>query len=294
MKQRSLIRKMWKARLSYVFIAPDLAVFLIFIFIPVFYSFYLSLHSWNILQPQKTFVGFENYTKAFQDDIFLTSLKNTIYFVSLNVPLMLSISLIAALILNLPLKGRGLYRTLFFLPVVTSEAVAAIIFKWIYSAQYGLLNSILMSLHIIHSPIAWLAEPSLAMPAVIVVTSWKGIGYYMVIFLAGLQGIPRQLYEAAMIDGANKWHSFWNVTLPLLKPTLFFSVLIAMIGSFQVFTTVYVMTAGGPLRRTTTIVTYLYNVAFKEFRMGYASAIAYILFGIVFTAVLLQFKYFGK
>ncbi len=290
---KSLLKEVWEERLSYLFILPDLIIFGIFIVIPVFYSLYLSFHEWNILDPDKPFVGFMNFIKLFEDEFFIQALWNTVYFVGLNVPLMLGLALIIALLLNRKLKGIGVFRTLYFLPVVTSMVVAAVIWRWLYNGDFGYLNFILMKLKILKEPIFWLADVDWAMPAVVFLNSWKGIGFYMVIFLAGLQGIPLNLYEAARIDGASSFKQFWYITLPLLKPTTFFALIMAVIGSFQVFTSVYIMTHGGPMRRTITIVTYLYDKAFRDFQMGYASAMAYVLFAIIFIFTVLQYRRFS-
>jgi len=290
---KSLLKEIWKEKLSYLFILPDLIIFSVFIIIPVFYSLYLSFHKWNILDSEKPFVGLANYANLFKDEFFIQALWNTVYFVGLNVPIMLGLALLVALLLNNKIKGIGLFRTLYFLPVVTSMVVAAVTWRWIYNGDFGYLNFILMKLHILKEPIYWLADIDWAMPAVVFVNSWKGIGFYMIIFLAGLQGIPSSLYEAADIDGASKWRQFWSVTFPLLKPTTFFAVIMAVIGSFQVFTSVYVMTHGGPLRKTVTIVTYLYDKAFRDFQMGYASAMSYVLFAIIFVFTILQYKKFA-
>lgn len=285
------IRKQWSA---YLFLAPALLLFCVFTLFSVGYSFYLSFHKWNILEPARPFVGLDNYRRLLHDDRFTNSIVNTIYYTAASVPLTMFIGLLVALLLNQQIRARGLFRTMYYLPVVTPLVVAAIIWKWVYNGDYGLLNYYLLKLHLIHEPLLWLSDKQLAMPAVIIMSVWKGVGFDMVIYLAGLQAIPQDYYDAAKVDGAGSLRRFRDITVPLLAPTTFFVLVISVIGSFQVFTQIFIMTNGGPIRRTTTIVYYIYETAFKNFEMGYASAMAYALFVMIFVFTLLQMRYFRQ
>jgi multiple sugar transport system permease protein len=282
-----LMRKNWSA---YLFLAPGLIHFAIFTLFAVGFAFYISFHEWNIIRPEKPFVGLENYLRLLQDTRFHRAVANTLIFM-VGVPLNLSFALAVALLLNTKVRGQAIYRTLFYLPVVTPLVVSAIIWKWVYQGDYGLLNYYLLKFGLIEQKIFWLADPNLALPALIIMGIWTGTGAPMVIYLAGLQSIPEEMYDAARVDGANAWQRLLYITIPLLKPTTFFLVVTAVIATFQIFTEVYIMTNGGPLNRTTTIGYYLYTNAFRELDMGYATAMAFVLFGMIFVFTLLQWKY---
>jgi multiple sugar transport system permease protein len=281
------IRKNWTA---YLFLAPGLIHFLIFTLFAVSFAFYISFHKWNIIQPAKPFVGFDNYLRLFSDPRFLRAVTNTLLFM-IGVPLNLLAGLSVALLLNTKVRGQGLYRTLFYIPVVTPLVVSSIIWKWVYQGDYGLLNYYLLKFHIIESKIVWLADPNLALPALIIMGIWGGTGGTMVIYLAGLQSIPEEMYDAAKVDGASAWQRLLYITIPLLRPTTFFLTITGVIGTFQIFTEVYIMTNGGPLNRTTTIGFYLYDKAFRQLDMGYATAMAFALFAMIFVFTVLQWKY---
>jgi len=197
-----------------------------------------------------------------------------------------------ALLVNQKLKGIVIFRTIYFMPVVSSMVAVALLWRWLYNPDFGLINSFLRILGIKNPPL-WLASTTWAKPAIMLMWIWRGAGYNMLLYLAALQGIPEQLYEAASIDGANGWQKFWHITLPTLAPTNFFIIVMSIIGGFQAFGEIYVMTGGGPAGSTTTIVYYIYNNAFLWYKMGYAAAISWFLFVIIFTATLIQWKY-GK
>lgn len=271
------------------FLSPTLIVLSAFVFFPVVFSFYLSFHTWNMFSSTETFVGLGNYSSIVQNPEFWSVLKNTAVYTLGTVPLNMVISLGIAFFLNKKLAGRKLLRTAFFAPVIMSSVAAAVIWRWVYEPSFGLLNYFLALVGI--PAVNWLNNPTSAMFALIVMGVWKTFGFNMVLFSAGLQGIPDHYYEAAQIDGAGRWRQFWNITVPLLSPTTFFVLVMSVIGSFQVFDTVYVLTSGGPLNSTKVLVFYLYEQAFKFFDMGYASAVAYLLFAIVFILTLLQIKY---
>jgi multiple sugar transport system permease protein len=287
---RETFRQMRKNWSAYLFLAPGLIHFAIFTLFAVGFAFYISFHEWNIIRPEKPFVGLENYLRLLQDTRFHRAVANTLIFM-VGVPLNLSFALAVALLLNTKVRGQAIYRTLFYLPVVTPLVVSAIIWKWVYQGDYGLLNYYLLKFGLIEQKIFWLADPNLALPALIIMGIWTGTGAPMVIYLAGLQSIPEEMYDAARVDGANAWQRLLYITIPLLKPTTFFLVVTAVIATFQIFTEVYIMTNGGPLNRTTTIGYYLYTNAFRELDMGYATAMAFVLFGMIFVFTLLQWKY---
>jgi ABC-type sugar transport system permease subunit len=276
---------------AYAFLLPSVAIFILFTFYPAIFSLVASLLRWNL--PYKPiFIGLENYSNLFAGEVtapvFWKSVLATGYF-SLGVPLNLSISLGVALLLNRRLPGIGLFRTAFFLPTITSTAAISVVWMWLYHpSDYGLFNSLLLSLGL---PIQrWLRDPALAMPCLIFMGIWHGMGYNIIIFLAGLQNVPRELLEAAEIDGAGGLARFRWVTWPLLSPTTFYILVIGVINSLRAFTEIDVMTQGGPLSVTTTLAYYLYQQAFKVFRLGEASAVAVILFALLLVLTLVQFR----
>lgn len=283
-KRRSLL---WKERRdAYLFIAPWLIGFLLFTAGPMLGSLYISFTRWEIVSPS-VWVGLSQFQKLFADDRFYLSLWNTAYYVFLGVPLHLFLALLAALAMNMNLRGIRIYRTLYYVPSLTPAVANAILWMWIFHPQWGLANAMLEWLGI--EGLYWLQDPRLSKPSFIIMSFWT-IGGQMVILLAGLKGIPQQLYEAAEIDGANTVQKFRKVTLPLLTPALFFNLIIAIIGAFQVFTQAFIMTEGGPSYSTLFYLLYLYRMAFENFRMGYASAMAWVLFVIILFFTLIQFR----
>jgi multiple sugar transport system permease protein len=270
------------------FLSPTLLVFSVFVMFPVLFSFYLSFHKWNMFSSDTAFVGLENYARMMDSPEFWSVLKNTVIYTVGTVPLNMGLSLVVAYFLNKKIIGKKVLRTAFFAPVIMSSVAAAVIWRWVFEPNFGMFNYVLGWFGI--PSVNWLNDPTAAMFALIVMGVWKTFGVNMVLFSAGLQGIPDHYYEAAEIDGAGRWRKFWNITLPLLSPTTFFILVMSIIGSFQVFDTVYVLTSGGPLGSTKVMVFYLYEQAFKFFDMGYASAVAYALFAIVFVLTLMQAK----
>ena len=291
MNLRDVLRQMRKEWSAYLFIAPSLILFAIFTVFAVGFAFYISFHKWNILEPQKTFVWFDNYVRLVGDEKFHQAVIVTLTFTILSVPLTMITGLSIALLLNTEIRARGLFRTLYYVPVITPIVVSSIIWKWVYQGDYGLLNYYLLRLGLIRERLLWLADPALVKPALVIMMVWGGAGSHMVVFLAGLQSIPEEMYDAAKVDGANPVQRLFHVTIPLLAPTTFFLFITSVIGSFQIFTQIYVMTSGGPLRRTTTIGFYLYEKAFRHFDMGYATAMAYALFALILVFTLLQFRF---
>jgi multiple sugar transport system permease protein len=273
------------------FLAPSMLHLVVFIFTPIVFAAYLSVHRWDIVVPDKPFVGLENFSRMLQDSTFWNALKNTLVY-TLNVPIGMAISLAVAVMMNRRLKGIALMRTLYFLPSVTSFVAIALVWMWIYHPTFGVANYLLSLVHL--GPLQWLNSTDTAMMSIILFSVWLSLGYQMVIYLAGLQGIPEELHDAARIDGANSWHRFWHVTFPLLKPTTFFILVTSFISSFQVFTSIYVMTAGGPVRSTDVIVYHIYQAAWEQLRMGYASAMSWVLFVIIMIATWIQFRLIGR
>ncbi|MFO7446800.1 MAG: sugar ABC transporter permease [Ignavibacteriaceae bacterium] len=272
-----------------LFLSPTLIVFSAFILFPVFFSFYLSFQQWNMFGGDSTFVGFDNYVRLFQSEEFWLVLKNTAIYTIGTIPLNMVFSLGVAYVLNKKIIGKKFLRTAFFAPVIISPVAAALIWRWLYDPNFGLIN---YSIAIFgFDTVNWLNDPSAAMFALIIMGVWKTFGINMVLFSAGLQAIPESYYEAADIDGAGKWAKFWHITIPMLSPTTFFIMIMSMISSFQVFDIVYVLTSGGPLGSTKVLVFYVYEQAFKFFEMGYASAGAYVLFAILFILTMAQVRY---
>jgi multiple sugar transport system permease protein len=280
--------------LGYLFISPWLVGFVLLTAGPMVASLYLSSTSWTMLTPPVS-VGFANYHAILSDDpLFLESLGNTLYYVIFSVPLGLLVALGLALLLDQKLKGTTFFRTAFFLPSITNMVAVAMLWLWIFNPEYGLLNALLGMVGI-EGPL-WLQSESWAKPSLILMSLW-GIGGTMMVFLAALQGIPHELYEAAELDGAGAVGKFLHVTLPMISPAMLFNLVVGIIGSFQVFTQAFVMTGtaqpgteGGPNNATLFVVLYLFKKAFQEFRMGYASALAWVLFFIILTATIVQMR----
>lgn len=285
------MRREWSA---YVFLAPGLIIFSVFTVGALIFAFYLTFHEWNAIQPYKPYVGLDNYSKMLHDKDFGRSIVNTVYYTGGSVPLTMAVGLFVALLLNQAIRWRGLFRTLYYLPVVTPLVAASILWKWLYNGDFGLLNFYLLKTGLIDNPLLWLADKNLAMPAVILMTVWMSTGFSMVVYLAGLQAIPDELYEAAKIDGAGPIGRLRYITIPMLRPTTLFLLVIGIIGSFQVFTQIFVMTNGGPVDRTTTMVFFIYQAAFKFYDFGYASTLAFGLFAMLFVVTLVQLRLYRK
>lgn len=268
---------------GWVFILPALLGTLIFIVIPVICSFGLSFTKWDLLNPIR-FVGLDNYKEIFSDALFFKIFWNTVVFAISTSVLGVIIPLVLACILNSKIRGSEFYKTAYFLPFITPMIVIGVVWEWIFDPNIGLLN------HILHLHINWLYDTHFAMPALIIVSVWKLIGYNMVIFLSSLSGISQSMFEAAKIDGATPFQTFKNVTIPLLSPSIFFVVIITAISSFQVFDLIYLMTQGGPLDSTNVLVYAIYKNAFEYFNVGKASAIAYVLFFIILVLTLVQWS----
>ncbi|MBF0494579.1 MAG: sugar ABC transporter permease [Candidatus Omnitrophica bacterium] len=270
-----------RQKVSYLFIALPLILFFVFQIIPLVASFVLSFTRYDVIHPPH-FIGLENYRNIlFKDPLFWKAIGNTIIYVAGVVPTGICLALILAVAIDQKIKLKSFFKSIFFLPTVTAIIAVSVIWKWLYAGEkYGLFNYMIMRFG--GRPVDWLASPEWTLPSIMIMSIWAGLGYNMVLFLAGLQTIPHTMYEAAEIDGAGFWHKFFYITMPLLKPTIIFVTMMGLIFSFQVFEQVYIMTSGqgglgGVLNSGLTIVAYLYDQGFQKFNMGYASALAYIV-----------------
>ncbi len=281
--------------IAYLFIAPALILFAIFTFIPLFASLFLSFTDYNVIHAPR-WVGLENFRALVLDDArFWKAFRNTVLYVIGVVPSGISIALVMAAGLEELTRGKQFFKVLYFIPTVTSVVAIAAVWKWLFAGEkFGLINYALITLGL--QPVDWLLSPTWIMPAIMIMSIWAGLGYNLVFFSAGISTIPTTLYEAAKVDGANWWQRFWHVTVPMLRPTLVFVVIMAVINSFQVFDQVYILTGGtgegigGVLDSGLTLVAYLYDQGFTKFHMGYASAIAYLIFGCVFGLTLINVR----
>ncbi len=278
-----------EALTGYLWIAPWLIGFIVFTVGPVFASLYISMMHFNFGSTSR-FIGLENYTSALTaDPLFWSSLLRTAYYTVLVVSLGVVSSLLAAVLLNQGLRGTSIYRTMFFLPSLVPIVATATLWAWILAADIGPLSSV-FTFFAVRSP-RWFAQAEWAIPAIAIIVLWTSVGGgRMITFLAGLQGVPQEYYDAAAMDGANTWQRFWNVTLPLLSPVVFFNVVLGIIGSFQVFEVAYVATQGGPGEATYFYALHVYNKAFKEYDFGYAAALAWLLFLVLFVFTQVQFR----
>jgi len=272
---------------GYFFVSPWIVGFLIFTLGPVIASFALSFTDYELIVAP-VWVGIKNYRILLTEDrLFRLALYNTAYYTAFSVPLGIIVAFLLGMLLNVQLPGMKIYRTVFYLPTVTSGVAVSILWIWLFNPQFGLINYILRSVGL-PAP-GWLVDPDWSKPAFILMSLW-GVGGTAVIFLAGLQGVPRSMYEAAEIDGANSWQRFWHVTIPMMSSVIFFNLVMGVIGSFQVFTAAYVMTRGGPQDSTLFYVLYLFKKGFGMLQMGYAAALAWILFLIILLLTLLQLR----
>lgn len=273
---------------GYSFIIPNFIGYFLFIFIPVCFSFILSVMDWDGSARNKmVFVGLDNFKRLFSDSSFIVAIKNTFQYAVFTVPLTVTAALLIAVLLNSKIKGIVIYRTAFFFPYIASLVAVGAVWNMLFQPEFGPINEILKAIGIMNPP-RWLASVKWAMPAVIIVSSWKYMGYYMIVYLAALQGISADLYEAASIDGATGIKKFKYITVPMLKPTTFFVIIMLTIQCFKVFDLVYVMP--GPGQSTKVLVNHIYNAAFVDFKFGYASASALVLFAIVLVVTVIQFR----
>lgn len=296
------MRRTDQTRAALLFLLPYLTLFSVFVLAPVIYGFYISLHQWHILARDAPFTGLRNYALVLKDDLFWTAFWRTAYFVVMVTPAGNAVSLLLAIGLNQRYRATVFYQTILYLPVVTSVVVVALLWRWLLSTEWGLVNHYLSAAvesahHVapglvktqaVHIP--WLTSPLFAMPAIALMSIWWGAGGNMLIYLAGLRQAPQELLEAATIDGASALQRFWRITWPLLRPTTLFCVVMSVIASSQVFGQTYILTGGGPYYSTLTVVLYMYQQGFGLYQLGYACAVAYVLFVAVFAFTLLQFR----
>ncbi|RGB70047.1 MULTISPECIES: carbohydrate ABC transporter permease [Oscillospiraceae] len=287
MAATTLKRRKKISLIPYLFIAPNMILFLTFMIVPLFYTIYISLTKWNILGTP-VFIGLENYQKLLTSKVFWRSVWNTVYYTLGTVPTSMVLALGLAVILNKRIPFRVFFRSALFIPVVISMVVTGILWSWIFNADYGILNYLLSLLGL--DPVGWLIEPATAMIPIIVATLWFRVGYNMIIYLSALQGLSPSFYEAARVDGANGWQQFCYITLPLLRNTHVFVLIMSMIYSFKSFDIIYVMTGGGPAKATTTMVQYIYELGFQTGEMGRASAVGVLLLLFMVAFTLLQLR----
>jgi len=286
--RRARSRLVWRNTVvGWSFLLPNFIGFAVLTLVPIVILFYLAFTSWNVFGAAQ-WVGAANFKRLIHDDSFYTALKNTIYYTVFHIPLTLVAALLLALLLNRKLRGVAFFRTVAFFPYITSIVAAAYVWNVLFSPEYGPINALLKLVGVTHGP-GWTVSASWSMPAVIIVGTWREMGYYMLIFLAGLQTIPAQLYEAARVDGANAWHRFWAVTVPGLRPTTFFVTVMLTIGSFKVFDVILLLTNGGPGQSTLVLSQYIYQKGFVENQFGYASTVSVVLFAICFLVTIGQF-----
>lgn len=271
------------------YLAPALVILIIFVFYPLVHSFYLSLFETNLMGEPIFFNGIEHYKNLLSSSRFWASLRTTLWFTIYTVPIALILAIPVALLGNLEIKGITFYRTIFISTIAVSTAIASVIWTWMFFPTTGVINDLLRMMGL--PAMRWLQDPAIALIAVSIATVWKGLGLNVLFLLAGLQGIPEELVDAARIDGANNWHVFWSISLPILSPTIFFLLVVGTIDAFRSFAQVHIMTQGGPLRSTTILVYSIYRDAFINFNFGFASAQAVTLFLIILALTLIQFRY---
>ena len=282
---------MKKKVIPYLLVSPYIIHFLIFIAFPVIFSIVLTFHKWNIISPME-YTGFANYIRLFQDALFLKSILNTLIFLVIHIPLQIIIALFLAEVLNQKIHLRGFFRAAFFLPVVVSGVVVTILWQQLYGFDTGLLNKILVTLGF--GKVGWLIDPKIAMPSIALMATWKNVGLYIVLFLVGLQTVPKHYYEAADLEGATHWQKFFKITLPMINPTIFLVVILSTVGGFSLFIEPYILTGGGPLNSTLSAVLYIYKQAFFYYHMGYSATLGLFFALIILSVVIIQKKFIER
>ncbi len=283
---QSIIRKIKRSeKVGYLMTAPYLISFALFMAFPLTFSFILIFHKWNIITPMH-WIGLKNFYRLFHDVEFFQAIWNTLVFLAIHIPLQIVVALGLAVLLNQKIKFRGFFRAIFFLPVIVSGVVITILWQQLYSYETGLLNLLLLKIGLPRIP--WINDPSWAMPSIAIMATWKNVGLYIVLFMVGLQNIPKYLYEAAELDGANKWQQFRHITVPALNSTMVLVVILSTIGGFSLFIEPFVMTGGGPMNSTLSAMLYIYNQAFYFGHMGYAATLGFFFAFIILIVVLIQ------
>jgi multiple sugar transport system permease protein len=301
---------------GWLFVLPALLILVTFVFGPILYAFWLSFHEWDVVTPEKPFVALDNYRDLIANEDFRTALRNTLWYSAGVVPVQTAAGLLLAVLANREMRGRTFFRTAFYFPSISSSVVVSIIFLWLY-ANNGLVNLVLRALGLptpkppwlqnprgvvqmaleavgVHDVSPWLAGPSVALVSIMAMNVWTTTGTMMVVYLAGLQGIPGDVYEAAAVDGATRWRAFRDITVPLLRPVTYFVLTLGMIGTLQVFDQIFVMSEGGPAKTTTTLAWLVYVEGFRTFSMGDAAAIAVVLFALTFALFLAHRRFLGQ
>ena len=280
-----------KKIIPYLLVSPYIIHFFVFIAFPVVFSIVLTFHNWNIISPME-YIGFGNFVRLFNDQFFFRSIWNTLVFLIIHIPLQIVAALAIAQVLNQKIKFRGFFRAAYFLPVIVSGVVVTILWQQLYGFDSGLLNRLLVSLGL--GKVGWLVDPDVAMPSIAVMATWKNVGLYIVLFLVGLQTVPPHYYEAADIEGANKWQKFFKITLPTINPTIFMVFILSTIGGFSLFIEPYILTGGGPLNSTLSAVLYIYKQGFFYYHMGYASTLGFFFAFLILAVVMIQKKFIEK
>ncbi|WP_067621741.1 carbohydrate ABC transporter permease [Alicyclobacillus acidiphilus] len=275
----------------YLFLLPAIAFFVVFSVYPILYSFIKSFTNWPVYGSSQ-FVGLQNYSQVLHDPVVGTSLVNALFYMVVSVPIQVVLGLLVAIGLDRPMRGRAVFRLMYYIPVITSWVVVTLLFEYLFNTDYGIINWVLESLHITHTAIPWLADRYSALTAAAILGGWKGIGWAMMIFLAGLQGVPDELYESAAIDGAGKWQRLWSITLPMIRGSFFFVTVMLVMGSFQVFISVFILTGGAPANETQVPLVWMYQQAFTNLNFGYAGAFSWIITGIIIVLTVIQFLIF--
>ncbi len=280
----------------YLFLLPASLLFLVFLVYPLLKGFQISFYHWSVMPTRPSvFVGLDNYIQAFSDPVVGYAMKNTVLYALVTVPGQIILAMGVALLINSLAKGKMLYRTIYYIPVITSWVIVSLLFRYLFQSPDGIINYFLVDVfHLIQDPIAWLQQANTAMVAIWTLGIWKGIGWSMIIYLAALDAIPHELEEAAAIDGATAWSRFWQVTLPLIGPTVVFTLVMLLIGAFNVFIQVYLITNGGPMQQTEVMLSYMYHQAFDFLDFGYSAALSFILAAIIVTASSLQMKFLRR
>ena len=275
----------------YLLVSPYILHFVVFVAFPVIFSIVLTFHKWNIISPMK-FTGVDNYVRLFSDAVFLKSIVNTLIFLIIHIPLQIIVALVLAEILNQKIFMRGFFRAAFFMPVVVSGVVVTMLWQQMFAFDSGLLNRILISIGL--GKVGWLVDPDIAMTSIAVMATWKNVGLYVILFLVGLQTVPPHYYEAADLEGANKYQKFFKITLPMIKPTMLMVIILSTVGGFSLFIEPYIMTGGGPLNSTISAVLYIYKQGFFYYHMGYASTLGLFFALIILLVIIIQKKFIER
>lgn len=277
--------------LPYLLVSPYIIYVAVFVLFPVVFSFILTFHKWNIISPMK-FIGVDNYARLFQDRLFWVSVVNTLKFLLLHIPLQLAIALFLAVLLNQKIRAAAFFRASFFMPVIVSGVVVTILWQQLLGYDYGIINRLLTTVGL--AKVGWLADPDIAIYSIALMATWKNVGLYVILFLVGLQTVPTQYYEAAKLEGANRWQIFYHITLPMINPTIFMVVILSTIGGFSLFIEPYIMTGGGPLNQTLSAVLYIYKQAFQYYNMGYSATLGFFYALMIMLVVVIQKRVIEK